>query len=72
MKKIAKLVIVDNDGKYLLMHRSAHPTFGDDPDLPGGTLEDNELPLEAMTREVYEEAGIAIDGNKASMIYTLK
>ena len=69
MNKVAKLVIVDNDDKYLLMYRSAHPTFGDDPDLPGGTLEDGELPLETMTREVYEEAGIVVDETKAMMIY---
>lgn len=69
MKQVAKLVIIDNDDKYLLMYRSAHPTFGDDPDLPGGTLEDGELPLETMIREVYEEAGIVIDGAKTLMVY---
>ena len=35
MKKVAKLVMIDPDGKYLLMYRSDHPTFGTDPDLPG-------------------------------------
>ena len=45
MKKVAKLVIIDSDDKYLLMHRSDHPTFGVDPDLPGGTLEDDETML---------------------------
>lgn len=40
MKQVAKLVIIDDRGKYLLMQRSSHPTFGDDPDLPGGTLEE--------------------------------
>ena len=69
MNKVAKLIIVDNDDKYLLMYRSAHPTFGDDPDLPGGTLEDGELPLETMIREVYEEAGIVVDEAKASRVY---
>ena len=42
MKKVAKLVIVDKDEKYLLMYRSNHPTFGNDPDLPGGTVEEGE------------------------------
>lgn len=69
MKQVAKLVIIDNDDNYLLMYRSAHPTFGNDPDLPGGTLEKGELPLETMIREVYEEAGIVVDGVKTLRVY---
>lgn len=57
MKTVAKLVIADSDDKYLLMYRSDHPTFGIDPDLPGGTMVDDEDALETMTREVKEEAG---------------
>ena len=53
MKKVAKLVIIDNENKYLLMYRSGHPTFGDDPDLPGGTLEGREQPVDTMVREVF-------------------
>ncbi len=69
MKQVAKLVIIDNDDKYLLMYRSAHPIFGDDPDLPGGTLEDGEQPLETMIREVYEEAGVVVDESKILKVY---
>jgi len=69
MTKVAKLVIIDNQNKYLLMHRGAHPTFGNDPDLPGGTLEPDEEPLEAMVREVFEEAGIMIDGSITRKLY---
>ena len=69
MYQVAKLVVIDNDNKYLLMYRSAHPTLGDDPDIPGGTLEDGELPLQAMAREVYEETGIVVDEARALMIY---
>ncbi len=70
MKQVAKLVIVDGRGKYLLMQRSNHPTFGNDPDLPGGTLEEGELPLETMIREVFEEATIAIDQASVNEIYS--
>jgi len=70
MKQVAKLVIVDGRGKYLLMQRSDHPTFGNDPDLPGGTLEEGELPLEAMIREVFEEAAVRIDRANVREVYT--
>jgi 8-oxo-dGTP diphosphatase len=69
MNKVAKLVIIDNDDKYLLMYRNAHPIFGDDPDLPGGTLEDGELPIETMVREVFEEAGIVVDEAAVLSVY---
>jgi 8-oxo-dGTP pyrophosphatase MutT (NUDIX family) len=69
MRQVAKLVIIDNDNKYLLMYRSSHPVFGNDPDLPGGTLEEGEQPLETMVREVDEEAGIAIDPSNVRLVY---
>lgn len=70
MKRVAKLVVIDKDDQYLLMWRSDHPTFPNDPDLPGGTIENGEQPREAMVREVEEEAGITIDGNAAIERYT--
>lgn len=69
MRQVAKLVIIDQDNNYLLMHRSSHPTFGADPDLPGGTLEDGEQPLQAMIREVEEEAGINIHASQVRLLY---
>jgi 8-oxo-dGTP pyrophosphatase MutT (NUDIX family) len=69
MKQVAKLVIVDGRGKYLLMQRNRHPTFGNDPDLPGGTLEEGEFPLETMVREVFEEAAIAIKQSNVREVY---
>lgn len=70
MKRVAKLVIVDGRGKYLLMQRSDHPAFGNDPDLPGGTLEEGELPIETMVREVFEEAAVVIDQASVTEIYS--
>ena len=69
MKQVAKLVIIDSDNKYLMMYRSVHPVFGNDADLPGGTLEDGEQPLETMIREVYEEAGIKIVESAVQNVY---
>lgn len=69
MKYVAKLVIINEQGEHLLMYRSNHPAFGDDPDLPGGTLEEGESPLETMVREVEEEAGVVIDPVAARQLY---
>lgn len=69
-KQVAKLVIIDDNGNYLLMYRNNHPTFGNDPDLPGGTLEDGEAPLETVIREVDEEAGFVIDKNIVKEIFS--
>lgn len=69
MKQVAKLVIIDNDDMYLLMYRNAHPKFGNDPDLPGGTLEEGEQPLETMVREVHEEAGVVVGAASVSKVY---
>lgn len=70
MKKVAKLVIINTDNKYLLLYRSDHPTFGGDPDLPGGILEDGESLLEATLREVSEEVGLDIDAASVRQVYS--
>ena len=70
MKHVAKLVIIDKDDSYLLMYRNQHPRFGDDPDLPGGTLEEGESPLETMIREVEEEAGITLEAAAVEEVYS--
>lgn len=69
-KTVAKVMIVDQDDQYLLMYRSDHPMFGTDPDLPGGTQEDDETEFETMLREAQEEAGVTLDSAAAREIFS--
>lgn len=67
--KVAKLVIIDAEGKYLLLERTNHPRFFNDPDLPGGTVETGETPLQGMIREVFEEIGVVVNPEKVMELY---
>ncbi len=69
MKTVAKLLIKHNED-YLMMYRSNHPTFGTDPDLPGGTAEGDESTLRTMLREVDEEISLVIQSNRVREIYS--
>lgn len=69
MKKVAKLIMIDADNNYLLMYRSDHPTFGEDPDLPGGTHEEGEEIIDTMLREVEEEAGVTLQASDVEEVY---
>lgn len=70
MKKVAKLIMVDPEDSYLLMYRSEHPMFPNDPDLPGGIVEETESSRESTIREVKEETGIAINLQSIKEIYS--
>lgn len=70
MKQVAKAMIIDQDNQYLLLQRSDHPFFPDDPDLPGGMVETGESPMVALVREVIEEAGIVLDSKTIQKIYS--
>jgi len=57
----AKAVIVNSDGKFLVLTNSymdIKPHLAYAPDFPGGTLEPGESSEQAMIREVKEELGI--------------
>ena len=69
MKQVAKCIIVDNDGKYLILRLNNHPTFGNDFDLPGGTLDEGETLRDTVIREVKEEIGVAIKPFDLQVLY---
>lgn len=69
MSQVAKAVIIDNTGKYLLMKRSDHPWLPYDYDLAGGTIDGNEQPHEATARELLEEIGLEVDAGDLELLY---
>ena len=46
-------------GKILVLRRRPDDTFGNMWDFPGGALEWNEKPQEALKREIKEESGLS-------------
>ena len=58
-KHIGAYGLVVNDNKILLVKKKTGPYDGL-LDLPGGTIEFNETPLEALKREFKEEVGINV------------
>ncbi len=69
MNEVAKIVIINKVGNYLMLRRNNHPVFGDDVDIPGGCVEPGESALQALLREVNEELGIDLPTNKIHEIY---
>jgi 8-oxo-dGTP diphosphatase len=53
-------LVVDGEGRVLLSRRAYEPQAGK-WDIPGGFLEEGEEPLEALRRELREEAGVEIE-----------
>lgn len=59
----ASAVVADDDGRVLLSKRANDPAAGK-WDLPGGFLEEGEHPVDCLRRELREEAGIGLTGER--------
>ena len=67
--KLIAHTLIEKDGKYLLSKRSrikrglpnVYPSYWD---IPGGSVEENELPREAALREAMEEVNQKLRINK--------
>ena len=59
-RAIAQLLVRDPDGRVLVCEL----TYKRDHDLPGGVVEVNESPRDAVSREVAEELGLDIDAGR--------
>ncbi len=57
---VAALALVDSDGRVLLTQRPAGKAMAGLWEFPGGKVESDELPEEAVIREAHEELGIDI------------
>lgn len=50
-------VYIEHDGQILLLHRQNNKSQGNKWGLPGGKVEKNETPVQAVIRETKEETG---------------
>lgn len=69
---IAKTVVINGEGKVLVLRRSiwpARPQLSRQPDFPGGTVEKNESGLEGAVREMQEEIGVVADPSQFELAY---
>jgi ADP-ribose pyrophosphatase YjhB (NUDIX family) len=53
-------LVVDEEGRLLLVRRARDPNGGT-WDVPGGFLNEDEHPLDALRRELLEETGLAVE-----------
>ena len=64
-KKVAKVVIVDNSDRVLMLKRSDYmDKFAGEWDLPGGHVKVGEELIDGLKREVREETGLKVDNLK--------
>lgn len=64
-------VVVVNDNKILILKRAEGTYLGGLWDIPGGTLEDGEVPEKGAIREVFEEAGLKLKRAFLFYCYTI-
>ena len=68
---IAKSIIKNADGMYLVLRRSqSDPQSPGRVDLPGGGIEDGEKASETAIREALEEANLVIDNPSLQLRYS--
>ena len=73
MKTIVKSLIYDDADNVLVLVRSnTHPRYANEEDLPGGELEDSEVPVVCALREIHEETGLLIEPSEAHEVLRKK
>lgn len=66
----AVMALVENDsGQILFVQVNRYPTLSNEWELPAGSIEAGETPVEAARREVLEEGGYHTSGHKVLYTY---
>jgi 8-oxo-dGTP diphosphatase len=60
VEEVAVAIVFDKKQRVLITRRPLHAAHGGLWEFPGGKLETNELPAQALIREIREEVGIDI------------
>jgi 8-oxo-dGTP diphosphatase len=60
LKLVVACALIDADGRVLIAERPPGKALAGLWEFPGGKLERNERPEEALIRELYEELGIVV------------
>ncbi|MBF0287416.1 MAG: 8-oxo-dGTP diphosphatase [SAR324 cluster bacterium] len=68
--KLGVLVYIENNGEVLMIHRQKNDEHRGLWLAPGGKLHENESPMEAAMREVYEETGLRVQALQLKGILT--
>lgn len=67
---VAKALVLDEAGNMLLLRRSkTHPDMALKADLPGGNIEADETPADAVRREIDEETGLVVPPERVALFY---
>ena len=61
MIEVAVAIIKDADERFLITRRALNIPHGGLWEVPGGKIEPQETPHEALLREVYEEVGLRVE-----------
>lgn len=70
MKIVAKALLFNDEDELLVLRRSGtHPYHAYHFDFPGGEAEAGERPIDAVIREVAEEAGLSLQQNDVRLAY---
>jgi 8-oxo-dGTP diphosphatase len=71
LKLVAKMYVQNKQGKYLLLKRSDDDKYRPGEwDLPGGSVDQGEDPIDAVLREVKEETNIEVTNYKILTTYS--
>lgn len=69
-KIVAKSVILNEEGRILLLRRSkSDPRRPGEYDFPGGGVDHGEDLAEAAARELHEEAGLDVEPGELTLVY---